>query len=115
VHIEETTLTCKVCSKIFTNVFKLKYHDKAAHSGQSFECDLCPFQASVKHLIQQHMQIHKKFRLKKFPCLKCGFEFVEKKSLNRHLSKKPATCFYCENKFDCKSLLENQKHKVKPN
>ena len=60
----------------------LVLHQKSAHEGDTFKCDICDAQFSYKGYVSQH--ILSKHQGVKFPCGLCDYQATRKGSLSTH-------------------------------
>lgn len=75
---------CLDCEKCFPSKWKLKRH-RRIHTGEKpFACELCPYRASQKPVLQAHMRRHTG---EKFYCQRCPFRCSQRITMRRHMSK----------------------------
>ena len=59
--VQEATVPCEICGKMFKNKYNLKNHVKLAHGGKGavdFPCDLCGKSFRSKASLEYHHKIH---------------------------------------------------------
>lgn len=109
-HQDASRRTCKICSKTLTTASGMKLHIKQVHQGSKslkrFSCDLCPVRARSKGNLKIHMETHKQNPDKRFTCDKCDSKFTYKSSVQSHLKGSFKKCWFCDEKFRCKKLLD---------
>lgn len=94
---------CGLCLETFNSRKNLMDHQKIAHNGDRYACDLCDFMTHVfcrlnTHIIKVHLSE------KKFLCHICGNDYKLMKDLTRHqlkhsIREKNYTCDMCDKKF----------------
>lgn len=105
VHFKQTNLNrtiCGLCWKECDSVTLLKTHQKDAHGGGSYGCDVCGRIFSSKRYISAHI-LDKHAQLKTFLCHTCGEGFPVPFLLNEHVKRKHEQrshdCHVCDRKF----------------
>jgi uncharacterized Zn-finger protein len=77
---------CKICQTFQTN---LNRHDQRIHQKiRPYACDYCGKDFYSKPRVVQHMEIHQKYREKKFSCLTCNQKFLTEVNLKNHTKKR---------------------------
>jgi KRAB domain-containing zinc finger protein len=97
---------CFICSKEFSNKYKLFRHNESFHTGEVV-CEFC------NEIFENTTQVsrHIKF-MRHIVCSYCDKNFSSEKSLNRHLlnahdpSKAISKCPYCSRSFIRKYNLD---------
>jgi DNA-directed RNA polymerase subunit M/transcription elongation factor TFIIS len=86
---ESGTVTCPVCAKEFTNVFRLQRH-LVSHDDSSllrrFKCSDCGKAFKFKHHLKEHIRIHTGD--KPFECGFCHKRFSHSGSYSSHMTSK---------------------------
>ncbi|XP_063864172.1 longitudinals lacking protein, isoforms H/M/V-like isoform X2 [Scylla paramamosain] len=75
---------CLDCDKCFPSKWKLKRHSRVHTGEKPFACELCPYRASQKPVLQTHMRRHTG---EKFYCQHCSFHCSQRITMRRHMSK----------------------------
>lgn len=92
---------CKICNKVFANIYILKSHQEEVHTKQNqFKCDDCGKVFNRASNMEWHRLIHK--NLLPCPCKICGKAFRTVSGLNlhkrTHTGEKPYKCDICNEK-----------------
>ncbi|XP_054287764.1 gastrula zinc finger protein XlCGF26.1-like [Macrosteles quadrilineatus] len=75
--------TCGVCSEVYRSLARISYH--VAHCSQGpYHCELCPYMAHTKQLLNRHKKKQHK-GVESFFCTECGLGFKLRTSLQKHL------------------------------
>ncbi|XP_066254732.1 zinc finger protein OZF-like isoform X42 [Euwallacea similis] len=99
-HSRVYDIKCQFCGKGFFSNSSLRLHVNSRHTGKSrFVCDICSRSCYDKTALKNHMEKHEPgYKLRsKVKCPQCEQEFLDKKYLKIHLSKKHGT----DSKFIC--------------
>ncbi|XP_076097368.1 uncharacterized protein LOC143067753 [Mytilus galloprovincialis] len=105
-HLENASVKCFKCNKIYKNVQSLKNHIKAVHSviGQPFACHLCAAKFKWSTTLKQHIEEIHEGKMKAV-CKHCGKKFPRQNLLNRHMrihgvdQSKRLCCKHCGRGF----------------
>lgn len=101
---------CGLCWKEFDTKVLLKAHQKAAHGGCSYGCDVCGKMFSSKRYIKVHI-LTKHAEVKAFLCHSCGEGFPVQSSLKAHVLRKHVKrgydCPSCDKKFVTATSLKD--------
>lgn len=79
-------LKCPWCEECCANIEAFINHQKLHNenaNGVHYLCNLCRYSTSMSCNIRTHLMRH--YGLKPFKCSICGFCFVEKAKLKRHI------------------------------
>ena len=88
-------INCEMCDFVAKNVQGLKFHKKAKHTKNKFNCDLRIFETNNKKLYNDH----KASKCKNTQCEKCDFETSIKKFFSDHKASKCLKTILCD--FGC--------------
>ncbi|XP_073453934.1 uncharacterized protein [Aquarana catesbeiana] len=112
VHAGESSLSCSVCGKSFTENKALLRHERNHKSGRRFSCSECGKCFIQKGHFLTHQRSHTGER--PFSCSECGKCFIEKGKLlihqRTHTGERPYSCSECGKSFsEKKTLLTHQR------
>ncbi|PIO14618.1 hypothetical protein AB205_0163440 [Aquarana catesbeiana] len=110
-HTEETSLSCSVCGKLFTNKRELLKHKKYHTVERPYSCSECGKCYTSKQNLRTHQYSHTGER--PYSCSECGKYFTVKKNLIRHqkihTGERSYSCSECRKCFFKKeSLIAHQ-------
>ena len=108
-HPEDLIVKCSYCDSTFPNKYKLNLHVRENHLAElnkTFKCIYCDQTFESRHVRQKHIETGHKDKRK--ICEFCKKEFLDSKSLAKHLTLKhcevssegKTTCVYCPMIFD---------------
>ncbi|KAK7452251.1 hypothetical protein BaRGS_00039732 [Batillaria attramentaria] len=79
---------CPTCGKTSNTQENLSKHAKRCKGApETFKCQLCPEEFSVKRELDNHMYAHRVAQAEKHACAVCGREYSERFHLTRHMQK----------------------------
>lgn len=97
--------TCGLCLQKFDTNFRLRDHQRQAHDGNSYGCDVCNKTFSQRRQIDRHI-LFRHAESKTFLCDICGKGFPYQSELTLHLKRTHCTellrrygCHLCDNKY----------------
>ncbi len=131
-HLSEADLTCKICSKIFPALYKLKIHSLVHSTTAPFVCSFCGRAFNNKYKMRSHEKIRHieaerstdkessvnnkagTVNVRNFTCQKCGADCDSKQDLKDHnVRNHPSprlsnlTCSNCQRVFRSLKTLNN--------
>lgn len=101
---------CGLCWKAFGTETLLKSHQKEAHSGGSYGCDICAKTFASKRYLSVHI-LNRHTQVKTYLCDTCGEGFPVPFSLQDHVKRKHMEhghdCHSCDMKFVTAAALND--------
>lgn len=98
-------VSCNYCSKVYSNTYKLKVHQRTYHKGkkQKFGCSVCDLKSSnfsTYRTLMNHVESHhlKERNKTTFTCDVCGVEYYSTTKLDQHMNIDHAGPFKCLDK-----------------
>lgn len=85
-HAPIVSSQCHICSKIFSNSFRLKNHMMHVHVEARFECDICKKRFRQKKYLKLHITVMHSKEVN-FICTSCGKTFTNVISWKLHEAK----------------------------
>ena len=90
VHPKGIPVSCKVCSKVFTNRYYFSSHMKRHSRTKSHECNQCESKFTEKQALKCHTSVHSSW--KEFRCDLCNSSFKYASTLQTHIKSKHVPC-----------------------
>ena len=92
-------IPCPKCEKLFSTRVEQMIHDREDHRGEpSIQCLVCRKSFPYKSYLDAHMQYHGTQELKTCSQPGCGYQCVQKATMERHF----ATYFTVREEFVCR-------------
>lgn len=108
VYVRSGLHSCPQCTYVTEDMTKMTAH-RHKHTGEPFQCHLCPAAFSQNGNLKRHIRTHTGER--PFSCIHCSASFSEKRTLTDHLrihtGERPFSCGHCNKSFSRKCTLND--------
>ncbi|XP_017776250.1 PREDICTED: protein glass-like isoform X2 [Nicrophorus vespilloides] len=95
------SLSCRFCSKVFSNLGNLQIHMRTHTGMKPYVCEVCSKGFAQSCNLTNHMRIHTGER--PFKCPHCDRAFSQSGNLTNHIrlhfDQKPFKCHFCDRAF----------------